>query len=44
MRASLLMYADLLMLSKVIPAYPEKEDKVTNHERSLFEEFFDLYK
>jgi len=38
------MRADLLMLSKVVPAYPEKEDKITNHERSLFEKFFGLYK
>jgi hypothetical protein len=32
------------MLSKVIPADPEKEGKITNHERSLIEELFDLYK
>ena len=30
--------------SKVIPADPEKEGKITNHERSLIEELFDLYK
>jgi hypothetical protein len=31
------------MLSKVISAEPEKEVKITNHERSLIEELFDLY-
>jgi len=32
------------MLSKVIPADLEKESKIKNHERSLIEELFDLYK
>jgi hypothetical protein len=32
------------MLSKVIPADPEKEGKIINHERSVIVELFDLYK